>query len=139
MVEKLTQVSADATARAVRNAAPMAHPDYGRGVVITGDDGALYLQQAFDFFGVYTHPRQLAGAGWRIDPTDAIGRACLAWAILRTSDGDMRKHLEAVGVTQAGWSVILTRATMGSTMNVAALGALIRIANAVCGGDHDAA
>ena len=85
MVQELTQVSAEATARAVRNGAPVVlaapfrdAPAGTRGLVCESVvAGSVVLHVRIDWLGTYPIKRMRVA----IDPTDRVGRACLAWAL----------------------------------------------------------
>lgn len=79
----LTLVSEAATRAAVRHCSPVVHPDHGRGVVCMwpdDDDGSIEVNAWCDI-RTYRSVEAMVSAGWRLDPTDATGRAHLAWAI----------------------------------------------------------
>lgn len=132
---ELTQVSASATARAVRRGCAVACADNGPGVVLYVDSESAQV-----IFDSWDEPVWVPLCTLAIDPTDRVGRACLAW--LRTSDGGatVRRVLREERISFGDWSRCLSLATAGADMRNDDVDILVRMANGIAkGGDHDAA
>ena len=127
----LTQVSAEATARAVRRGCAVVRGSW-RGTVthMSGKGWTVIYDEAPRFDGSDDEPPgessgsggTPADGGWRIDPTDRVGRACLAWVLqddsasITSSSGhlwtiDARYKPAAVAFTVGVGSMWVSRAT----------------------------
>lgn len=100
----LTPVSEDASWSAIRDGSPVVNEAGRRGVVAWVREGSWCV--VWDKRGPCTyrgggHP---VDGGWRLDPTDATGRAHLAWAVVERLPFAAPRTIVGWMYSDSGWS-----------------------------------